>query len=513
MRTATKSAETVLLCCAVAATTATLGLAVFRPEVWDPLSKEDTGPEAVTVVALLLLASVAAVRARSAPLGARLPLVLIVALGLFAAGEEISWGQRFLAFEAPGFFANHNVQAETNLHNLIHPPFDFLLGLVVLIAFGLAPAVEARPVARALVRRGVPWPRWRHVGVLFGCALPTGAFAASGIDGLEEVVELVAVLVATAVVSGMNRGSTGKGEAPAAKAFGIACLLSVFLSTTVSVSRLQAAEFEPALEPEVVAATQTSSRDTELNRVPDLFEPPGPPNGPPLAGGSLRPLASRFAIDLKALARLPIDAKGKAWRKFGLGLALVGALHSFDEDLRTRLDSSGRSDVATLIRPLGQEGGLALLGSSWAIGRLAGRPKAFRIGRDGFEAVALSAGVLAPLLKDLVGRERPRRGMGSEVFGGSGQSFPSGEVTQAFAIASVVSAHSRRKWVKGLAWTLAGATAWQRMELDAHWASDVTAGALLGASVGRWVVHRNGSLWSIQPQLVNGAGVSLRRTF
>ena len=121
------------------------------------------------------------------------------------------------------------------------------------------------------------------------------------------------------------------------------------------------------------------------------------------------------------------------------------------------------------------------------------------------------AGILAPLVKELVGRERPRKDLGSTSFG-NGQSFPSGEVTQAFAIASVVSAHSQRKWVKGLAWTLAGATAWQRMEMDAHWASDVAAGALLGAGVGRWVVRRNRGDWWIEPRLEqSGAGVTLRR--
>ena len=40
-------------------------------------------------------------------------------LGLFfAAGEEISWGQRILGIETPDELADANVQGETNLHNL-----------------------------------------------------------------------------------------------------------------------------------------------------------------------------------------------------------------------------------------------------------------------------------------------------------------------------------------------------------------------------------------------------------
>lgn len=269
-----------------------------------------------------------------------------------------------------------------------------------------------------------------------------------------------------------------------------------FLLLLASSLGLEAAEVAP----------QTSQEGLPL--------PTESPQAAPLTGPTLRPLVGRLAIDLKDLVRGSIDAEGKAWGKFGLSLALVAAMHSADDQLRAGLDPSGAARSAEVIRPLGQEAGLALLVGSWTLGDLAGRPTLQRIGRDGLEATVISAGVLAPLIKKIAGRERPRREMGSGVFGGSGQSFPSGEVTQAFTIASVVSAHSNRKWVKGLAWTLATATAWQRMELDAHWASDVTAGALLGTAVGRWVVRRNRGAWAVEPLLGDrSAGVNLRREF
>lgn len=44
---------------------------------------------------------------------------LMLALGTFMFfGEEISWGQRLLDFELSGYFLEHNLQKETNLHNL-----------------------------------------------------------------------------------------------------------------------------------------------------------------------------------------------------------------------------------------------------------------------------------------------------------------------------------------------------------------------------------------------------------
>jgi hypothetical protein len=49
-------------------------------------------------------------------------LIVTIGLGLllfFAAGEEISWGQRILGIKSSEFFKEKNSQGETNLHNLI----------------------------------------------------------------------------------------------------------------------------------------------------------------------------------------------------------------------------------------------------------------------------------------------------------------------------------------------------------------------------------------------------------
>lgn len=44
---------------------------------------------------------------------------IFVVLFLFAAGEEISWGQRIFGVESSEFFIENNAQGETNLHNLM----------------------------------------------------------------------------------------------------------------------------------------------------------------------------------------------------------------------------------------------------------------------------------------------------------------------------------------------------------------------------------------------------------
>lgn len=49
----------------------------------------------------------------------KLGTFLFLALFLFAAGEEISWGQRIFGVESSEFFIENNAQGETNLHNLV----------------------------------------------------------------------------------------------------------------------------------------------------------------------------------------------------------------------------------------------------------------------------------------------------------------------------------------------------------------------------------------------------------
>ncbi len=248
-----------------------------------------------------------------------------------------------------------------------------------------------------------------------------------------------------------------------------------------------------------------------------LFADPDPARSPGMV--PIRPLPESFnqppklpvrlRDDLGALATAPLRWQGSDWRRFGLGVALVGAVSLLDDEIdhlvdRTRSDSTVRA--ARTIRPLGQHGSFALIGGAWLLGRSFDRPGLAAAAEDALEASILAAGLITPALKAITGRSRPEHGHGAVRFGGDGQSFPSGEATQAFAIASVVAAHSERTWVKATAWSFAGLVGLSRLELDAHWASDVVAGALIGAAVGQWVVRRN------RPELEGGFRFDLAPT-
>ncbi len=77
--------------------------------------------------------------------------LLLGMLLLFAAGEEISWGQRIFDIDTPEYFKQNNLQAETNLHNLeingvkINKiVFSYLLIFVLVIYLGLFPLLYAK---------------------------------------------------------------------------------------------------------------------------------------------------------------------------------------------------------------------------------------------------------------------------------------------------------------------------------------------------------------------------------
>lgn len=239
------------------------------------------------------------------------------------------------------------------------------------------------------------------------------------------------------------------------------------------------------------------------------------------------PFGRRVLRDLGDLAARPAHLDARDWRALGLAALALGGTLALDDEIRDALQrnrSAAGDDVADAIRPLGHRVGPALLlGGLWTAGALADAPALAAIGSDGVEASLLSVVLLAPALKKAVGRARPVEERGSAAFDpfSEFQSFPSGEATQAFTIAAVVAAHTENPWVEGTAWGLAGAIGLGRVYADRHWASDVVAGALIGAGIGSWVARRHpvrraggGAAWVVVPVVGRGAyGVTAAVSF
>jgi hypothetical protein len=225
--------------------------------------------------------------------------------------------------------------------------------------------------------------------------------------------------------------------------------------------------------------------------------PPTPSAGPaaaspPAASGPSSSLIPQIGRDAVHIATAPIHWEGTDWAKFGLGVAAVGGAVLLDRDLQKAVDrnsSGGLSSIANAVAPFGSEYSFGVLGGFFLGGKLLKNEKAMSVAEDGLASSLIAAGVISPILKLTVSRERPNHAESTFDRDRGGMSFPSGHATQAFAVASVIAAHYDSPWVKVAAYGLAGLVGLARMEQGEHFASDVLAGALIGTAVGNAVVR------------------------
>jgi membrane-associated phospholipid phosphatase len=152
-----------------------------------------------------------------------------------------------------------------------------------------------------------------------------------------------------------------------------------------------------------------------------------------------------------------------------------------------------------------------LLGSLtlYGAGRVLSHGGLADVGYHSAEAIVIS-GVVTQMLKGLIGRERPyvadglpgRFAFGRGFAERSYASFPSGHTTASFAVASVLTSEvtrrargpAWRRWVVGsLAYGGAALVGTSRIYDDAHWVSDVVAGAGVGTLTGLILTRRSHS--------------------
>jgi hypothetical protein len=156
---------------------------------------EEDGPiEWATAAALLAGAGISAWTALRPPAGAsglhRVTWVGLTLLCFFAAGEEISWGQRLFHLGTPEFFRHYNAQHETNLHNLVVGGVKVnKLVFSQLMTVGAALFLVALPVG---YRRSARVARWVDAA---GVPVPTAT----------QVLAVVIVFASIALVPSRSR--------------------------------------------------------------------------------------------------------------------------------------------------------------------------------------------------------------------------------------------------------------------------------------------------------------------
>jgi len=203
-------------------------------------------------------------------------------------------------------------------------------------------------------------------------------------------------------------------------------------------------------------------------------------------------------------------------------LIVVGAMVLLDGSAKeAALDNQNGTTsrtIANSFEPFGANYSFAVLGGFYLAGAVFDQPGAAGVARDGVAASIIASGMITPFLKVTVGRIRPNHSDGDE-FGPfkGGQSFPSGHTTQAFAVASVISEHYNTLWVRSAAYGTASLVGYARIDHNAHFLSDVLAGAMIGTAVGKSVVHfnaRTGDRVQVLPIITPGErGLTLQWLF
>jgi len=187
-------------------------------------------------------------------------------------------------------------------------------------------------------------------------------------------------------------------------------------------------------------------------------------------------------------------AKGPTVRGLAVTAAATGAALLLDDEIARAARNNGSPAIdrfAKNVETFGGGGSDKVIAGFLLYGVAANDSRARAAAFDAVISSVIASKTITPALKELSGRTRPN---------GGEQSFPSNHATQAFAVASVIGAHYPR--VRWLAYGIAGGVGFARVYHDAHYASDVVAGAAIGAFVGHAVAKANRgerAKWTVVP--------------
>lgn len=232
--------------------------------------------------------------------------------------------------------------------------------------------------------------------------------------------------------------------------------------------------------------------------------------------------------DARHVLSAPARWQEQEWQDMGLvALGIAGVAAILDRPVRDemRLHAPNDNRFMLEVERFGKEYSFAVLGGFYLAGALGNDEKAAAVAEDGLSALLIASGIITPAIKIVAGRSRPRDNEGianfhwfSKGYNSSNSSFPSGHTTHAFALASVFANHYDKTWVTCTSYTIAGLVGVARSYHDAHFASDILAGALIGTLVGKSVVAHNRPMRSGQvvllPEIMPGlVGVRMVRKF
>jgi membrane-associated phospholipid phosphatase len=217
-----------------------------------------------------------------------------------------------------------------------------------------------------------------------------------------------------------------------------------------------------------------------------------------------------YVTDTESILTAPARWDGSSWLKASLITVVAAGLYTQDDKIHTWVQdrkNATTSHLADDAKDLYLLSFPALAGLG-AYGYLAPDTKAkttFLLSAESF----VITGVFVQVLKHTTGRHRPYTGDAHDTWSsgytsvGAYQSFPSGDASTAFSLATVVASEYDNMIVPPLAYGTAALIALERVHNNAHWPSDVFVASVIGYFTGKTVVasHAENSSLSFEPFL------------
>ncbi|HSP13203.1 MAG TPA: phosphatase PAP2 family protein [Thermoanaerobaculia bacterium] len=209
----------------------------------------------------------------------------------------------------------------------------------------------------------------------------------------------------------------------------------------------------------------------------------------------------RLAVeDVKGVATAPAHATAKQWQHAAAAVAGVAATTLVDDEIRDlaeRNHSHALDEFTRLVEPLGGGRSNTVMLGFLLYGVVRNDSRAKMTAFDSYMSSVIASLAITPAIKHIANRRRPN---------GGDLSFPSGHTTEAFALAtSIAEMYPASRYV---VYGLAGSVGFARIYHNAHWASDVAAGAIIGSAVGHTVARTNRAQWKIVP-VRRGAAITI----
>jgi opacity protein-like surface antigen len=198
--------------------------------------------------------------------------------------------------------------------------------------------------------------------------------------------------------------------------------------------------------------------------------------------------------DARLYFTAPLRWEQRDWLEFGGTLVVLGIAHQYDDDIREHFVQNS-SDALSGKDPNSASDALPaaiLVAGTWILAGALDDPGGYRELGSMLEATVLSAASTG-ILKYATGRQRPNETTDPNKWFSGGDSFASLHASAAFAIGTVFaeSGDDKYRWLRRfVGYGVAGVTAYSRVEHNAHWTSDVLAGAALGLSTANFTMHR-----------------------